>query len=437
LAGIVAAKPVIYFAEAKGTVEGNRDFFLMMKKSCRAKRNCDMKKLLADNQIKGGLVMKLVCDKKDFLPAWEMCEKCAGDSKLGNIFSTVLFTADEEGLKMKSTDLKTAVFCRVAGIDVQEPGETAIQTKRVNELFHKAGDNFTLVEKDEKVAITSGRSRSKFTAHSARSFPKLPESSAAKPFCTVKAPDLSKALRAGGVYASAKDEFPQYLSAVYLDLSDIDLTVVSTDRKCLAAARITHGTAGEEQSALLPMKAVNNLAGILDKFETDVEIKHDSSQVFFIAPNMEFSIRKTEYKFPKWKTILPSDSKTKLKFAAADLLEALERVNIVVRDYNRMVLFDISENECVCSGIAQEFGEAREVVPAEISGEVPVQVRFNVKYVISALRAIGDDFATLELHGVNGHGVIRSAAKPDEFTGLISSIEAAGGERESQEVSEP
>jgi DNA polymerase-3 subunit beta len=190
-------------------------------------------------------------------------------------------------------------------------------------------------------------------------------------------------------------------------------------------------TSDNERRVMLPAKATDRLAGILDKLndaDTPITIKNSDAQAFFIMPDIEFSIRGMENKFPNYETKIPAEYKTKLKFSRTELTAALERIAIVVRDYNQTVIFDIDEKECVCWGRSQEFGEAREIARAEILGETPAKTAFNVNYVMRTLKAVEDDFVTIELNGGDGHGVARSAAKPEEFLCLIAPMELPGDE---------
>jgi DNA polymerase-3 subunit beta len=371
--------------------------------------------------------MKLVCEKRDFLPIWETCEKCAGNTGKMNIFATILFTADEEGLSMKATDIRTGITCRVEGAEVLEPGSVAVPTERVGDLFRKSDGKFTLEEKDGKITMTCGRSRYHFSSYKTEDFPELPTSDDAETFCVIRASDLVKGLRKGSICAQQKQEFPLYLSSVYLDLKGGGLSFVSTDKRRMAVARTTpEEFSNKEYGVMLPARATNYLASVLDKLkdvDTPVTIKNSEAQAFFAMPSIEFSIRKAEPKFPAYETKIPSEYKTKLKFNTAELTTALERIGIVVRDYNQTVIFDVDEKECVCWGRSQEFGEAKEIVQAEIMGETPLRVGFAVHYVTQTLKVIEDEFVTIELNGAEGHGVMRSSAKPDEFLGMIAPMD--------------
>jgi DNA polymerase-3 subunit beta len=364
---------------------------------------------------------------------WEMCEKCTGNASASNIFSTVLFTADYEGLTMKATDIKTGITCHAEGVEVLAPGSIAIPTKRVGDLFRKADDKFTLEEKNGNIVMTSGRSRFRFVAYSEKDFPRLPSSKDAEPFCAVKAAELSKAMRTGILCASAKDEYPQYLSALYMALKNGGLECASTDKRRIAIAKATAEEMPEkEKNALLPVKAVNYFVNVLNKLnnaDTPVTIKDDAVQVFFAMPGIEFSIRKLESKFPVYEKIIPTTYRTRLAFGADELKAALERIDIVVRDYNRTVIFDISGKDCECWGRSQEFGEAREIItPAAISGEVPLKAGFNVRFVTSALEALDANCVSFEFNGGDGHLAVRSIEKPDEFLALIAPVELSSEE---------
>ncbi len=89
--------------------------------------------------------MKLLIEKNSFLKSWQMAERTTGSKSTVSILAGIRCLADETGLRLEATDLKTSLKCRAEGAEVQEPGETILPTKAMGELFKKApGDRFSL-----------------------------------------------------------------------------------------------------------------------------------------------------------------------------------------------------------------------------------------------------------------------------------------------------
>ncbi|MDR1884661.1 MAG: hypothetical protein LBQ56_00190 [Synergistaceae bacterium] len=104
------------------------------------------------------------------------------------------------------------------------------------------------------------------------------------------------------------------------------------------------------------------------------------------------------------------------------LIAAIERVDVVVRDYNRVVVISMTPGEgCVLSGRAPEFGEAVENVQSEVDG-VPVTIGVNVKFFHDAVKVLDDQTVKLLFNGTDDHMVVRSNAS-DSFVCLVAPVD--------------
>lgn len=380
--------------------------------------------------------MKIIIDKASFIKSWSLAERSAGSSGTMNIYATVKLRATDDAAEMQATDIKTSIICRAGGITVMEPGEAVIPLKGVSDLFKKAGSSeFELEVEDGRAVMKSGKSKYKFSTYPAGDFPRLPSSSAAALFCTVKLDSLVKIIESGSLCASVSDEYPQYLSSALFEMDGSTLKVVSTDKRRLALAKcetIERGEATED--LLLPMKGLRELTRILGMLGGDLEVKiaFDDSQGYFMTEGVEFAIRRVESKFPPYAKILPTSHTTRADVDKSHLLAALERVDIVVRDYNKKTVVSIDPNgDSTLSGRAPEFGEAVEDIVCETEGE-PVLIGFNTKFFLDAVKTIDGDTVSLNFNGSDEKMQI-CAKGSDDFICLIApvdiSTEGPSGER--------
>ncbi|MDR0654185.1 MAG: DNA polymerase III subunit beta [Synergistaceae bacterium] len=369
--------------------------------------------------------MKISVDKETFIKNWNIAEKNAATSGSMNIFSTVRLTADSEKVELQSTDIRTSVICRASGVTVIEPGEAVIPIKGVSDLFKKSGSSeFTLHVNEGQAVMISGKSRYKFSTYPVGDFPDLPSSSGGSLFCSVKVSNLISVIEKGMLCATSGDEFPQYLSSAYFDMNDGILNVVSTDKRRLALCG-TEITDGEgSASMMLPIKGIKELLRILSMIDQNIDIKIilDDAQAFFAAEGLEFAIRRIETKFPDYLGKVPSSHTTFAEVDKLQLLSAIERVDVVVRDYNRTVMLKLAEDgECVLSGRAQEFGEAVENIQCKMTGE-PVLIGFNTRFFFDAVKAIDDSTACLFFNGGEGHMMVKSKGS-DNFICLVAPMD--------------
>ena len=368
--------------------------------------------------------MKLEVNKKQFLGSWSLAERSTSAGGTVSILSSILIKASAESVILQATDIKTSVICRAAGVTVLEPGEAVFPIKMVSDLFKKApGEEFTLDVDGGKVVLKAGRSKYNFSTYPVSEFPALPSSDEADVFCSIPAGELAKVLDEGTLAASAGEEFPLYLSSANLQIISSRLNIVSTDtrRLALSAAPVLDGKEGE--SALLPMKGIKELQRILGSLtpETEVKVLFDGAQFYFKTETLEFTVRRVESKFPPYEKILPKHSTLDVLTDRGELISALERVDVIVRDFNRMVVLDMApESPFVLRGKAPDFGQAKEEIEAETTGD-KLRIAVNSKFFLEALKVLRDPQVKLSFNGQSGHMSVRRG-DGDDFLCLIAPI---------------
>ena len=380
--------------------------------------------------------MKIVINKEAFLKNWNIAERNAVTSGSMNMFSTVYLRADTDEAELQATDIRTSVKCKAGGVTVMEPGEVVIPIKGVSDLFKKAGSpEFTITVDGGQAVMVSGKSRYKFSTYPAGDFPRLPSPEGGKFFCSATASKLVSAIERGTLCASSGDEYPKYLSCAYFAMEDGMLNIVSTDKRRLAVCRIEVVEGSEMEAMLLPMKGMKELIRILGIIDPNLEVRIscDDTQAFFVTDGIEFAVRKVESKFPSYAKKIPASHETSAEMDRSSLLAALERVDVVVRDYNRVVTINLSGDECTLTGRAREFGEAIENIPCLIEGE-PVFTGFNTRFFYDAVKALEEDTAKLLFSGRNGAMVIRSKNSEDFFS-MVAPVDTSdfdGGDEPSE-----
>lgn len=368
--------------------------------------------------------MKLTINKKQFLSSWGLAERSTSASGSVSILSSILVKASFDSVVLQATDIKTSVICGASGVTVIEPGDAVFPVKMVSELFKKApGEEFTIDVSEGKVALKSGRSKYNFSSYPVGEFPKLPSSKDAQTFCVISAADLAKSLEEGTLAASAGEEFPLYLSSADFHISSGKLNVVSTDTRRLAISSSPVAEGADAAAALLPMKGVKELQRVLSSLspESEVRVLFDDAQFYFKSDSVEFAVRRVESKFPPYEKVLPTSSTLNVTADRGELISALERVDVIVRDYNRMVVMDAGpDSPMILQGRAPDFGNAKEEIEAKAEGE-KLRIAVNSKFFLESLKVIRDPEVKISFNGASGHMTVRRGGG-DDFLCMIAPI---------------
>ena len=164
------------------------------------------------------------------------------------------------------------------------------------------------------------------------------------------------------------------------------IRLVSTDghRMSLAEEDIENNIV---ESFTLPKRASIELR----KFIKDSEVVNIGvGKNFFICDDGQTSLlaRLVDVKFPDYRQVLPSNFKNTIKIEKKQFTEALQRASVVLQEKNRGVKIFIGESKIEIKSISDE-GETIEELPIDKLTE-PLDVGFNVKYLIDALATYDD-----------------------------------------------
>ncbi|HPJ25195.1 MAG TPA: DNA polymerase III subunit beta [Synergistaceae bacterium] len=355
--------------------------------------------------------MKLTIQKPVFIKRWNMAERITSSSSSIPSLGGVLCTLREGKAFLHATDLKTSFTCTAEGVsfdlsEEESEGNVVFPTRVVGDLFKKAStESFTVSVEDGKALMRSGKNIYRFTTYPKEDFPKIPSAENARPLCKIPVKDLLRLIEEGSFAGSTGEEYPQYLSGVSFRIRNNTITLASTDIRRITLSRGVLEEFQEEVDLVLPVKGLRELQrvlGMVDHAEDLAEILVDDTQVFCRMENAVLSLLRMDVRFPSYENLLERARTTWMTVDRDLLLNAMERLDILVRDGTRMVIFQFSPaGECTIAGFTQNVGAAVEHVTAEIDGE-PLQLAFNSRFLLEGLKALHGEKVQFSLNGSTG-----------------------------------
>jgi len=320
------------------------------------------------------------------------------------ILGQILFTASDS-LSISGTDLDVSLTSQCEA-EIRTPGAACLPSKKLFDIVRalpEAEIEFALVE--DRVTIRCAHSRFKLTSLDKDGFPEIPKYEGE----FIHFP--SELLRDFISYTSfaITTEASRYtLSGAQMDITKTTARMITTDGHRLSFIEKA-GEFGAELSALVPKKALAEVAKLSAETEEAVEVAQENNSLFFRVGKRLFSTRLLTGEFPNYNAIMPKENNNRVILPGHLVAAAVKRVGLLADDRSKAVRFDLSAGKL--SIFAQsEVGEAEETMLADYEGP-EMSIAFNASYLTEGLSAMNGDSASIELKDAQSQVMLRIAGK--------------------------
>jgi DNA polymerase-3 subunit beta len=137
-----------------------------------------------------------------------------------------------------------------------------------------------------------------------------------------------------------------------------------------------------------------------------------------------------EGEFPKYRSLLPSESTSYATVETAPFLEAVRRVSLVA-ERNTPVRLNFSAGELVLEAGSGEEASATEAIEAQLDGP-EIAIAFNPTYLVDGLNALDSSHARLAFTTptkpavITGASADREAKSSAEYRHLLMPVRLSG-----------
>lgn len=354
--------------------------------------------------------MKFTISQSALAKALSVVSKGMGQNSTLPILSGIYLCAHEGTVELQTNNLTISVRCLVAA-NVEEPGETVVSGKVLNNIVKTLGDSAVTFEgADRMLSLSCERSVFRLNTLSASDWSSFPEVSATS---TIELPSALLSQMVDKVYkVTSKETSRPILQGILLTVEDNTIRLVATDSFRLAVCDSTvESGPGESFRAILPGTVFHDVLSMASGVES-IQIGITDSQVVFSFGNTTFVSRRIEGNFPDYKQLLPPTCATAVPLSVPEFSAALKRVSSVAQQ-NASVRFDIDADGAFVrlSSSSPDQGEAAEEIAAEVEGQ-SMAIALNYHYVFDCVNAVSDSKEMrLELQGPAQPGIFKVNGK--------------------------
>jgi len=331
------------------------------------------------------------------------------------VLSNVLLVLKDNELSLTGTDLEVELVGRVAVAvdDVLDAGAITVPARKFLDICKSLADDAQIELKltDSKLQLKSGRSKFTLTTLPASEFPSV-EDEAGSFSLTLSQSRLSQLLERTS-FAMAQQDVRYYLNGTLFEIAPDYLRVVATDGHRLAMETVAmESGVSDTHQLILPRKGIMELTRLLSDEGGEIALTFGPNHVRAQVPEYTFTSRLVDGKFPDYNRVLPKAG-DRVVVADSELMrQACIRASILSNEKYRGVRIILNKDELRLVANNPEQEEAEEVLPVEYGAE-PMEMGFNVSYLIDVLSALKSKQVRMTLSDPNSSALLEATEGSD------------------------
>ena len=359
--------------------------------------------------------MKFTTEKNEIVEALQMGASIAERRQTIPILANLRIVARDGKVEITATDLEIQIKTLTEVKKIVEEGEITVSARKMSELCRSLPDNEALEFdlNNGKLTVSSKNFHADFATISALDFPEL-ESKEETNSLSISSSALQRLLNKTA-FCMASQDVRYYLNGLLVEYKGGEVNAVATDghRLALATSPLDKTITIDGERQILPRKAVLELSKILRQENEDIKITFGNSSLSIQDENLDFSTKLIDGKFPDYEKVLPSGEPNSLEVSKESLQSALSRASVLSNEKYRGVRFALDKNTLKLTANNPEKESAEELLDVNYNGN-PMEIGFNIGYLLDVLGTIETDNVELNFYGEESSCLIREPGNQAE-----------------------
>src|SRR3954449_1595480 len=368
-----------------------------------------------------GTGMKISVRRDELVQRLSVVSRAVSTRATVQILSGILLRPVGDGLELAATDMELSLRTTLAA-QVEGDGAIVVPGRRLVDLAKLLpADEVEIEHRPEESVVHVAAGSASYTLHTynAEDFPRLPELDSVSTFSVEREALLETINRVAR--SASRDESRPVLTGILARFETGKLVMAATDSYRLSVKETSLQGTVPELEAIIPARALQELARIAQSGDT-VELGVHENQGVFAADDVWLTTRRIDGQFPNYKQLLPETFEHEVALPRTELLDVVRRVSVMAQR-NSPLRLRFAEGELTVSAQTQDVGESRESLPVPFSGD-PLEIGFNAEFLREGIESVSTDDIQLRLISPLRPGLIR--AEGDDFWYLIMPIRLAG-----------
>ncbi|MEX0849369.1 MAG: DNA polymerase III subunit beta [Candidatus Dependentiae bacterium] len=347
-----------------------------------------------------------VVDQKPFMGILSSMQPICTKRTTLDATSYIYFQVGHKELVLKSTDLEISLQASYIfkDGDIAEPRSFLVPGKRIFDLVKELDGEIKVTVDATQLKLNAGTARLALHIKDAQEFPPFPER--IENLMELDAPFLLDMISKVAFLVPQNNANPS-LNGLFLEISDSNMKMTSTDGHCLAQVSTDKYRLDEPKKWLLPRRAIFEVKKILEaSSDKAVFLGVCNNQLVFSGESFNFFTKLLVDSFPEYQAILNKDGFVAARVDRTHLIKTLRRSSCLLSGQFIATQFAFKPESLNISMQNKEVGALDEHVALENFSGQALDVRFYAPYLLSGLQTFGDD--KLDFH-------LKNSSKPIIF----------------------
>lgn len=341
--------------------------------------------------------MKFECEKSLLASAIEGVSRAITNRSAIPILEGIYLKAEGFNLTLTGYDMEMGITTTIE-CNVLVPGETVLEAKLLLSMVSRmpAGDVRIELTDEGQAIISGGVAEFEIPALNASDYPSLPVTGADN---TMTIPtSMMRELIEKTIYAVSQDDKkpahtgelfviePGSLTIVALD--GYRLAIIQRDVECTRDIRI-----------IIPAKTLQELLKIMGGPDDPVKIDANRRYVVFTTNGYTIMSRLIEGDFLNYESVIPKEKRTRVTVDCKTFINTIERASLIITERLKNPLRITFGEDKITVRCQTPLGKVvDEFAPVAMTGD-PVEIGFNNRYLLDAMRYSKCERMVLEING--------------------------------------
>ncbi len=376
---------------------------------------------MIETDVVVGTGLRITCSKDELVQGLSVVARAVSTRTTVQILSGILLEAREGELRLAATDMELSLRASLPA-QIEGDGAIVLPGKTLADIARLLPADVVSIEHrptESVVHLTCGSASYMLHTYNPEDFPRLPELDAVTTFAVERESLLETIGRVAR--AASRDESRPVLTGILVQFTSGKLVMAATDSYRLAVKETPLAGAVPELEAIVPGRALQELARVAGSGD-EVEVGVHENQVLFSTGGVWLTTRRIDGQFPNYRQLLPEAFEHELTLPRGELLDVVRRASVMIQRSTPLQL-RFAEGELTVIARTHEVGESRESMPAPFAGDT-LEIGFNAEFLRDGLESIDGDDVRVKLISPLRPAVLQGEG--DDFTYLVMPIRLPG-----------